>query len=48
MKYYILSVESYINAFSYMDTETGLKYLYEKQGENDVFETLENGDKKTR
>ena len=45
MKYYILSVESYVNAFSYMDSESGLKYLYEKQGENDIFDSLEIAEK---
>lgn len=45
MKYYVLSVESYINAFSYADTVNGISYVYEKQGNSDVLVEMSSGDK---
>ena len=45
MKYYVFSVESYVNAFSFADAGGNISYVYEKQGNENIFTVLMRGDK---
>ena len=45
MKYYILSIESYVNAFSFADAAKLIRYSYKKAGNNTGIDALSAGDK---
>ena len=45
MKYYILSIESYVNAFSYADAAKEIRYSFEKLGNSFSAEFYAAGDK---